>query len=536
MRNYRKILTLILTFGVQVLFAQELVKEQVNYSIPKSIYFTGEKIWLEASVFQNEKPSTSQVLYAELLNRENQSVHVEKFLLEKGRVFHFLEIPENLPSDHYLLRVFTRVSPLIDLENGLKQEFITIFNPTKPPKVSAESITRAFSIAESSASLRLSSSEVKAGEKLTLKFGDLTEIQEISVAIFNPFLQKSGQIPSKVIYQTEVKGDLVPELFGHIVTARVDPKLLDTTRVYFLSVHGMESALYTDRADAEGVLHFDIGGLKHWEFVIAQADQNGSLLDFELQSPAVQTAFKSDFIFPELEIGPNDEAFLRQLLISSGVQTFYSERYEQEPIPVVTGFVADRTFLLDDYTRFETVETVIKEYVPMIAVRTRQGKKQFRSVNEFGNSFSENPLMLVDGMPVFDSDQMASFNPESFEKLDVLSRRFYLNEQEYEGVMSFSTYEGNVGGFPLPSNAIFSQYKGIQIPIEMEKSLSQPGSLADLRSLLFWSKDPLQNLPDSRELEILTSQLPGEFEIKVKFKNQDGSLTTALLQFEVKGN
>lgn len=144
--------------------------------------------------------------------------------------------------------------------------------------------------------------------------------------------------------------------------------------------------------------------------------------------------------------------------------------------------------------------------------------------------------MLVDGMPVFDSDQMAAFNPKSFEKLDVLSRRFYLNEQEYEGVMSFSSYEGNVGGFPLPTNAIFSQYKGLQIPIEMEKPLSTPSAIADLRSILFWSKDPLQNLPSSSQLEIKSSELQGWHEIQVKSRNADGSMSIHRLSFEVTKN
>lgn len=533
MKNFRTVLTLLFLFGVQLIFAQELVKEQVNYSISKSIYFTGEKIWLDASVMQNSKPTSSQVLYAELLNRENQSVHVEKFLLQNGSVFHFVEIPEELPSDHYLLRVFTRISPLTDLKNGLKQEFVTIFNPSKPPKVSAGPVDRRLPTAANSAPLQLSERKVKSGEKLSLQLDELTDIQEISVTVGNPFLERQGQISSEDIYQPEAKGERVPELFGHIVTAKVDPKLLDTTRVYFLSVHGMESALYTDRADSGGILHFDIGGLKHWDFVIAQADQNGSLLDFELQSPAIQTEFKPSFEFPELEIGPNDEVFLSQLLISSGIQTFFTENFDQDPIPVVTGFVADRTFMLDDYTRFESVETVVKEYVPMIAVRTRQGKKQFRSVNEFGDGFSGNPLMLVDGMPVFDSDQLAAFNPKSFEKLDVLSRRFYLNEQEYEGVMSFTSYEGNVGGFPLPTNAIFSQYKGLQIPIQLEQPLSAPGDIADLRSILFWSKDPLQSLPTSSSLEIYTSELYGMHEIRVKSRNADGSMSIRRLPFEV---
>ena len=532
------LLILFLLIGPKWSVGQELVKEEVSFSIPKTLYFTGEKIWIDASVLQNGKASSSQVVYAELLDRQNQSVYLEKFLLEEGSVFHFLKIPGELVSDHYLLRVYTRISPLLAVENGLKQQFVTVFNPQKPPKVSLDSQARFLEGKTGSSEIRLSKHRLSPGETLTVNLSSAAEIKEVRVALRNPYLEFDSQIPSSKIYDSEVKGELVPELFGHVVHAQVDPRQVDTTKVYFLSVHGVESALYTDRPDRDGALYFDIGGLKHWNFVIAQADQNESLLDFELQSPVVKTQFKSDFQFPELVITADEEAFLQQLLLSSGIQSFYSEKYAQEPVPVVTGFVADRTFMLDDYTRFESVETVIKEYVPMVSVRTRQGKKEFRSINEFGAVFEKNPLMLVDGMPVFDSDQLAAFNPQRFERLDVLARKFFLNEQEYEGVLSFSSYKSDVGGFPLPSNAIFSQYKGIQLPVELERSIAEmpDSSFSDFRSILYWSADPLSQLPSGQTLEIQTSQVWGAFEVVVLTLSKEGEVHEERKYFTVENN
>ncbi|MCS5491582.1 hypothetical protein [Algoriphagus limi] len=516
-------------------FGQDVVAESVSYSIPKTIFFTGEKIWIQAQVLQKNSPTSSHVLYAELLNRENQSVHLAKLLLEKGNVFHFLEIPTDIPSDNYLLRVYTRISPILDMENGLQQQFVTIFNPNKPPQVKAELPSAFESPIETNSSVSLSKQSLLDGEELSVSWGSLSNVSEVKIRVKNPYLEDQGLISSSKIYEGEVGGKLLPELFGHIVAAQVDPRTVDTTKVYFLSVHGRESALYTDRPDSEGNLYFDIGGLKHWDFMIAQADQNGSLLDFEFRSPAVQTSFKPGFKFPELVISPKDQPYLQELLISSGVQTFFIENYAQEPVPVVTGFVADRTFMLDDYTRFESVETVIKEYVPMISLRTRKGLKEFRSVNENGGVFSGNPLMLVDGMPVFDSDQLASFNPKSFEKLEVLSRLFYLNDREFEGVMSFSSYQSNVGGFPLPTNAFFTQTPGIQVPVELLQPISaSPEDSEDFRSILFWSADEKSEMPDSNSLNVKIPNLPVPFEVEVISKSPQGEVVRNKASFWVK--
>src|SRR5690554_4510274 len=104
-------------------------EERIGFAIPKTIYFTGEKIWLSIQVETQAGTTSSRVGYAELWNRYGESVALAKVPLESGLAFNFLQIPDDLPSDHYLLRVFTRVSPFQNLEEGLVQEFVTVFNP-----------------------------------------------------------------------------------------------------------------------------------------------------------------------------------------------------------------------------------------------------------------------------------------------------------------------------------------------------------------------------------------------------------------------
>ncbi|HCH45003.1 MAG TPA: hypothetical protein DEV63_11360, partial [Algoriphagus sp.] len=183
-------------------FCQNLVEEQVSYSIPKTIYFTEEKIWISAEVTQKGKPSSSQVLYAELLNRENESVHLAKILLEQGEALHFLEIPSNLPSDHYLLRIYTRISPLLNLENGMKQQLVTIFNPRIPPKVVANRSEQIVKKGHQKESYTLIQGQFNPKEII-----DIPEelkgqkIQELKVSLVNPFLEEERQISSSQLYE-----------------------------------------------------------------------------------------------------------------------------------------------------------------------------------------------------------------------------------------------------------------------------------------------------------------------------------------------
>jgi hypothetical protein len=531
------LLVLIAFLTSSVGFSQNspLKKEIINFSIPKNIYFGGERIWIQAGVSTELGSSPSQIIYAELLNRYNESVALTKMPSADGESFNYLRIPANLPSDHYLLRVFTRVSPYLDLELGLTQQLVTIFNSSNPPAVIAN--RKEYLIQEENTDkISLNSKNLRGGEFLELNLNTITGIKEIQISAMNPFLEKQGQLSSKELYQSIESRTLVPELFGHIVEAKLDQESPDTTQLYYLSVHGAKSALFTDRPDTFGSMYFDTGGMKNWRFMVAQANNNLSLVDLSIVSPAPKTKFKSEFNFPILEISPADEPYLTALLKAGQVEGYFVQEFDSSPFPVVTGFVEDITYRLDDYTRFESVETVIKEYVPETSVRTVQKRKEFRVLDKVrGSIFDSNPLMLVDAMPVFDSDLLAAFDPKGLEKLEVLTRNFYLNEEVFPGVISFSSYKNDFGGFPIPTNGIYLDYQGI-LPkvLEKNKLFASPTDLKmkDWRTVIYWSATET----GENSIENLRLKLPvnsGVYQIKVTFVDQSGNVQKALRTFRV---
>jgi hypothetical protein len=513
-----------------------LKKEIIDFSIPKNIYFGGERIWIQAGVSTESGSAPSQIIYAELLNRYNESVALTKMPSAHGKAFNYLRIPVNLPSDHYLLRVFTRVSPYLDLEMGLSQQLVTIFNPRVPPAVVAN--RKEYLIQEDNTDrISLNSKNLRGGEFLELNLSSITTgVKEIQISAMNPFLENQGLLSSKELYQSIESRALVPELFGHIVEAKLDQEFADTTQLYYLSVHGTKSALFTDRSDTSGSMYFDTGGMKNWRFMVVQANNNLSLVDLSIVSPAPKTKFKSEFNFPILKISPADEPYLTALLKAGQVEGYFVHEFDSSPFPVVTGFVEDITYRLDDYTRFESVETVIKEYVPETSVRTAQKNKEFRVLDKVrGSIFDSNPLMLIDAMPVFDSDLLAAFNPKELEKLEVLTRNFYLNEEVFPGVISFSSYKNDFGGFPIPTNGIYLDYQGI-LPKVLDKqelfATPTDTKMKDWRTVIYWSATD----SDKNFNENLRFRLPansGVYQVKVTFLGQNGNLQQVLRTFRI---
>ncbi|MBS4072538.1 MAG: hypothetical protein KGZ90_14490 [Algoriphagus sp.] len=473
--------------GNQSVFGQSMTNpvEQVSFQTPKTLYFSGEKIWFDAKVTIGTEPSASQVVYAELVDRNAVSIIHAKVPLQKGEAVNYLKIPEQTPSDHYLLRVYTRISPYLDINAGISQQFVTVINPRIPPKSSNNS---------QKAVIQASQQVAKgATVEFPASVGGVAMANASGISIANPFLpEEQHQWKSDEVYTDLVKENLLPELFGHVVKVKVPTA--DTTLTYFLSVHGVQSALFTDHPDRNGNLVFDIGGLRHWDRLIVQLENGQEMPGLEVISPVIKTTFRKEFDFPELTIQESQLEELSRLLKASMMQTYFLERFENDSLEVVTGFVADYTYNLDDYTRFENVETVLREYVPSVAVRTREKKKEFRLLNEANKTaFEANPLIVVDAMPVFDSDLLASFNPKLLQRLEVLNREFYLNDRTYPGVLSFSSYTNNFGLFPLAPSARFFDYHGLQPFIELDKkqfsSSAANDRFPDWRTVLFWGEN-----------------------------------------------
>src|SRR6185437_5889958 len=65
-------------------------------------------------------------------------------------------------------------------------------------------------------------------------------------------------------------------------------------------------------------------------------------------------------------------------------------------------YKADYSYLLDDYTRFTTMEEVMREYVTLILVQRYRGHYHLPLFNlSYNQFFTSDPLILLDGVPVF---------------------------------------------------------------------------------------------------------------------------------------
>lgn len=523
--------SLILLFFQIQLGAQQLTwEESVFVHISKNIAVTEEPIWIAIEVASTEESFSPSMAYVELVNRSGQSVHQLLIPLQNGKGTNIIRAPSNLISDHYILRCYTRSSPYTG-QNGIFNQLITIINPEKPAPI----IKNPSSLMEEFVSDHKYNTNLILMSTITKDSSSYLQIPNdgiVSVSLANPFLDKKQQKRlSNKIYKPLDISKILPEPFGHVVHARLRAE--HTDQAYYLSAHGKQNYFNISKPNSNGEMFFELASFRDVNFLLAQKEDESSAMDFELISPFLGLQLVDNLDLPALEIEKKDEDFLNKLMLAARVEGYYYKPQSSESTLINTEIKPDKTYILDDYNRFENIEITLKEYVSEVYVRKMNKNVLFKVMNaQTGMVFNKNPLLLIDNMPIMNPDDLAAFDPKAIEKIDLITRSFYFNDQAYDGVISLTSKSGDFGGFELSNKALYLDYYTFAKKIELKNVNVNPNrenkNFPDFRNLLYWN-DQTQKGAQA----IYPSQLSGSYIIKHSYFDGQ-SWHTQLARVEIK--
>jgi hypothetical protein len=315
----------------------------------------------------------------------------------------------------------------------------------------------------------------------------------------------------------------------------------------WLAVPGTHFYVAADSTNADGQVQFRLPVFYgNGELVLQSGSPSSRAPLIQLKNPFSETY--SSYRFKPLVIDTSWKKQLNDRSIAAQVQQTYSDSFYQVfDLPLDTDTIPfygkpDMRYMLDDYTRFVTMEEVLREYVAEVRLR-RQGD-QFRITlkNEPYQAFFDNtPLILMDGVPVRDVNKLIATDPLKIRKLDVLARKFYLGSRVHDGLLSFSSYEGDQGTANLDSNAVVIDYEGLQLQRRFyapvyDNAAAISGRLPDFRNVLMWMPYLTMDINGKRTTEFYTSDLSGTYLIVVQGIAPDGTPVTATHAISVKGN
>ncbi|MCH7411278.1 Plug domain-containing protein [Belliella sp. DSM 111904] len=485
-----------------------LWEESVYVHLSKDIFSVGEPVAFSMIIDSSDTTFTPSTGYIEIADRNGIPVYQAIVPLIKGQNTSLFILPSQIKSDNYLLRAYSRSSPFTS-KKGVYNQFVTIINPDKPP-VSKEKIGIKTTNTEAGKNKSLiNKKEFTKNEEFEL---DHSVEEIISISLKNPFLedQYQGHI-NENIYKVLNQNLKITEPWGHVIHAKNNSKNLDKN--YYISAHGEQNYFNQAKPNLDDEMFFDLGPFKSFTFLLTQSEDQASYNDMEIIPPFIAFEFLDQFNIPHLNIDLSHEKFLESLLLAGQVESYFYKPLKIEGKKINTQIFPDKTYYLDDYNRFENVEITFKEYIPEVHVRKSDKQTIFKVINaSSGNVFQNNPLILIDNLPIFDSNAFADFDPKNIERIEIVTRSFFFNNHQFSGAISLTSKNGAFGGFSLPEKALYLDYYQILPSIQFhQQSTDVKTNYPDFRSLLLW-KSSNQSLPN-RPI-ISTSNISGKYQIK----------------------
>jgi len=543
-------------------FQKELPK-MVNNA---DVLLTGERLHYKMyNLTQSGTPSSlSKISYVSLRADNDSIVFSHKLKLQKGSAHGSFFIPASLKTGIYRLIGYTHFS-LNNEENAVAHRRIYIVNPfiksvtgvqkdssrmkavlksgNVAKSVKDDPVANGISIVTDRPSYGKREKISMVVENLNGKFGYGNYV--LSVRRLEPVEGPKLVLSKNVIKVEKGNAFYVPELRGELISGKVvtaDNNTPMANKVVALSIPGQNYIFKTARTNARGRFFLSIEeSYETANSLIQIFEPDRGLYKVVLDKKDFNLVEKEEL--PILKLDSNLEEWLEKRSVQLQIQNAY---FKQDSIASPEGFVAPfygslvTEFVLDDYTRFNSLEETFVEVVTLARIRKKNGKDAFEVFDPFnpyktGPFSSLDPLLLLDGVLIQDADEILALSANEIKSVKVFPNAYRYGPKIFRGIIDFKTKEGNYQ----------SRLDGVHIEeFELIRPLSDrkytyPNHsnesykrLPDYRTQLFW-KPNIDLTAKELKNEFYSSDVPGTYQIKLEGYTYDGKHIVVKHYFDV---
>jgi hypothetical protein len=358
----------------------------------------------------------------------------------------------------------------------------------------------------------------------------------------------------KVMQQNTPAFSFVPEYNGHLVTGSVIDRRTGKPAPQipaYLSIVGKRTQFYPSISDQKGQVRFEMKEMMGSSEIIVQTNNTrDSLYRIDINNPFAETYAQRNM--PPFRFLPTYANTLLHNSIGMQVQNIYTadkrRKFNDPQLDTVPFFKPDATYYLDAYTRFITVEEVLREYVNFMDVLHERGKLHVYLIDMTSQVFMRtkqtryfvtDPLVLVDGVPMFDITHLMAMDPRKIRKLEILNHREFVKGSYFDGVLNWQTYTADLSDLELDPGVVAVDYEGLQPERIFYSPLYASGEdrnsrLPDFRNVLHWSPNLHTNETGHASAGFYSSDLKGKYAVVVQGLSPDGKAASGLAFLEVK--
>ena len=353
----------------------------------------------------------------------------------------------------------------------------------------------------------------------------LKEQINTSLALYSA-IYNSDNFRDELMQNTSLK--FLPEIrdvgLNGIVVDKYTRKPMKNIMVYSAAIsENNQFHLYKTKDDGE--FYFTFNHLTNEQNVFISIKKEDSV--------DVEVLINDDFSgkYPHTELIPfgvdsSGKKLLEEAYLNYQLNKTFNHRVDkiQEKLKFLPLSVEDQEFtvLLKDFIKLSTMVDIFNEIVPCVAVKKANNHFYLNVYDKASGEFYNNPLVLIDGLPIFDIDELMKISPDNVEKIEVNTRKYFLGDYNIEGMIRISTRTKNFAGISLPKESVYLEFMAVTpggIPVfPMYESISSKSRIPDFRNLLFWNVNPGIE-KEKNNIQFYTSDHCGEYEIIIRGYN-----------------
>ena len=526
--------------GLCVLTSMAQSSDLMRIYTDKDCYLAGEKLWIKVNVDHEALPGNaiSRVAYVEIC--DTAQVYVQgKVALQQGAGWACIHLPQTMHSGVYQLTAYTRYMRNCQSES-YPRKYVAVLNTLGSSEKDDRVINDLASVEDNaSKSLDMGMKGDKSSyglrEKVSLSWpSQLADAKELVLSVVRkdcavnlPALE--SQLPVK-----ENGAHWLPECEGHIVTARIEGEDLPDEALTQLSCVGKEMKLFEGQQKKKGVYQFFTYGVNDRQDVVLTAlADDGKTYRMEMETPFAENLPVS---VPNLVCQYEDSALVDRSVALQLSQAMPKVVLQKEVEEMIYGRLPDKTYNLDEYVRFNTVQECIVEFVMGISISKENGKNTIRMLDGNSKNYNLFPvLVLVDGVAFNDHSEVLGYNARQLHYIHQYRGDYFLGDSYYGGILSLITHRGMLTDIRMHEHM---QMMGYEFPQERpafemplyEDAESRMSRRPDFRHTMYWNP----SLEGKSGVEFYTSDLQGEYVAVLQGVGADGKKIDLKWEFEVK--
>lgn len=518
----------------------ELIQEQIVLQTNTDFYLSGESILYKTICLNKKNKETitlSKIAYIELINNENTSVLRHKQVINNGISYNDFFIPTNIETGSYKIIAYTK---LTQGNNEYASREIFILNPylQLPEKHKENNSKEVISLLnykeenKNTSKINLNKIEFKKREKVTFNSNENLQgnfvINVIKIDSI-PDLQVQKNINSLIQienYTIENKENtlIFPETRGEVFTGKISAKnnndVIENKKIA-LSIPGENFDFKIATTDINGTFKFILDNPNGDEAYFQVFDKNKENYKIELFNTTKITKSKSE---KNVKINSSYANAILKRSVANQIQNIYYHRKSDTVFankknkPFYDG--SDKEYLLKDYNQQNTVKEIFIEIIPEVYISKKEGKQTF-SVNDYevnNSNLYYNTLVLIDGFLLQDFDEILTFDPAYFTKINFVNKGFFLNKYIFNGVVNLTSKDFNY--IPNTSQDYIIKKK-IERPQLIKKYYkvdyykNNLEKIPDYRYQLCWEPN-VTEINTKKPFEFFTSDISGNFIIIIE--------------------